>query len=183
MSDPIGDTSQPVCPQCGTVMHCHDCEDQRPTAGDVEAGWRLRTHLGRWETVATVVHPPYQQVRIYTEESGTHQWRYWATTRVTANPPEATYPGEPEVRFLDSTRDNAMWLTATSSTTVHPGLSLESELGYARYQRDDHCWVVTHRPGDEQIVTVAPSKAKARTQLKKIGRDYARTLGVRFNPG
>jgi hypothetical protein len=182
----ITDANRPACPACGCGTKCTDCEDLRPNAEEIGdyGDWQIRSPFGRWEDVVRVVRPRFGQLSIFTKQSGDQPWRYWATEKVNAVQ-RVTYSGDPEIRLLEGHgRDSLMWLTATQSTTISPKVGGSAELAFANYIRDEHCWKVSHRRGDAENpeIIVCESKAKARSKLKELGRAYAKTMGVKFNP-
>jgi hypothetical protein len=183
----LTDENRPNCPACGTGMKCHDCEYVGPRADDVYEGWMLLTHFHRWETVTQVHRQRYGPISIYTTESGNQPWRYWREDKITGQPPRtAARHGSPEIRLVEGYgRDGRMWLCATQSTVISPSFSNSADLANASYVRAEHAWFVRRRPAgaDEDEVTRCDSKAKARAQLKTLGRQLAKTMKVKFNPG
>lgn len=185
----LTDQNRPACPQCGVGMRCLDCEyeDLKPEASELYAGCRLLTPFGRWETVSRIVSPKFGRMTIFTEESGGRPWRYWRTSKVRYTKPLASQEdGTPELRMVQQYgRDGAMYLVATRSTIHNPSLSGAVELAYARYNRTAG-WNIVYYPDPEtDLHTTEPagSKAKARTRIRQLGKQYAKEMGVAFNPG
>lgn len=183
----ITDDNRPACPACGLGTRCHDCEDLRPTAEVISdyGDWQIRTPFGRWEDVVRIERPKFGRLAIWTKQSGDQPWRYWRSEKVDAVR-RVTYSGTPEIRLVENYgRDAMMWITATQDTVVSPRIHSAAELATAVYIRDEHGWKISHRPGSEEEPTIitCESKAKARSLLKALGRAYAKTMGVKFNPG
>lgn len=79
--------TRPNCEECGTTLRCRDCDDTRPTADDIDPGWQIRSPFDRWETVTKVERPQIGPVRIWTKESGTRAWTFYASTHLDAARP------------------------------------------------------------------------------------------------
>lgn len=180
----LTNATRPACPDCEIGMVCTDCEDLRPTAEDLYEEWELRSPLGRWEIVTKVDRPKFGKISVYTKQCGGQPWRYWRETKVDARYPKNTFHGDPEIRLCElGSRLGMMWLQATQSTTVNPRVGDAGELAMARHNATDRRWDITHRPAgaEEDVVIHCTSKSRARTELKKLGRQYAKTLGVKHN--
>jgi hypothetical protein len=166
-----------VCPTCG---------DTRATANQIWAGWRLRTPLGRWENVARVEQPrgEYGPVLIWTEETGDQvPFRYWRLAKVDARPPELTFHGQPELRVHEmSWRDGPIYVIPTMNTFAAPLGGGEHVLVEARHVKGEG-WQVVHRPDpmtDDVVVIRFANKAKARAEVRRLGREYAKKMGLKL---
>lgn len=179
----LTDANRPSCPACEGKMSCTDCDDMRPRAERIYAGCRLLTPLHRWEKVTETERPKFGKMIIRTEESGPVPWRYWPTDRIRFTEPETANGGEPEVRMMSGYGPfGIMHLAATSSSFGMPSISSSNELAHARYDKQNRKWVIVHYPDDSHDHTTieADSKAKARTALRRLGKEYAKKLGVAF---
>lgn len=178
-------TPRPTCPDCESrKLACPSCDDNRPTAEEIHAGWRIRSPFGRWETVERVQHDnQYAPVLIWTKESGPHQsWRYPSWRKLDATRPELTFNGTPEVRVFEyEWREGPMYAFATMDTIVPDIVSGDGILVSARPLGPGKGWEVAHRPdGGDQVVIACNGKAKARSELRWLARQYAKKLGVKL---
>ena len=180
------DAVKPVpqkCDGCGKDKVCPGCDDVRPTAEDLYAGWLLRSPLERVETVERVEQeaPPYGPVRVWTKETGPdHCWIYPRWRKVDAVAPMQVFLGKPEIRIVEyEGRDRPMYAIATVSTAgrrpLGEGAGVLAEAGYSKASG----WVVQDRPGGGDVVTIrCESKAKARTALLAAARAHGKALKV-----
>lgn len=174
--------SRPRC-ECGIKLQCRDCDDNRPTAGDIYAGWQIRSPFDRWETVTRTEHPEIGPVRIWTAESGDRAWTFYDDKHLDATPPRQNLHGEPEVRVMEFDGANKpMAAVACLSTDhrMHPGG--DSLLVFASTSGRGRGWTVSYRSDDasSSIVTEHDSKPKARSELRRVARQLAKRYGVRL---
>lgn len=180
--------TKPRCEGCGAELKCPGCDDTRPTADDVYRGWMLLTPFGRWEEITkTEQANQYAPVYIWTKQTGEKRpFRYWRWTKVDARRPLETYAGDPEVRVIEQEwRDGAMYAVATHSRSGRgiPGGSDGGVLVEARDAGRGQGWTVTHHPSpdsDDPEAIRCESKAKARSEVRRLGRQYAKDMGVKF---
>ncbi len=174
---------RPQCEVCGTKLRCHDCDDQRPTALDVYAGWKLLSPFGRWETVTRVEVPEIGNAKIWTEEAGERPWGYWSNKHLNAFPPLLELHGAPEVRVLEfDWADGPMYAVACQSTDQRMGVPSDGVLVQANTAGRGQGWKVQHLPtgATTHTVTECASKAKARTELRRVARAFAKEYGVQL---
>ncbi len=177
---------KPQCEGCGATLVCVGCDDVRPQAEDIYKGWRVRTPFGRWETVERVAQAnEYAPVLIWTQETGEVPWRYPRYRRLDARRPEETYgTGRPELRAVELSYDRAapMFVVATREGWREGWQESECVLVEARFDGTARGWTVRHRPDleGEPVVLRRPSKAAARGELRRLGREYAKRMKVRF---
>ena len=178
------DSTKPQCPECGKTLACSSCEDTRPTAEDLDVGWRFVSPVGRWETVTHVDQPArFGPVVVTTDRTGRgYSYRLVRWEKLTAVPPQRPQHGEPEIRIVEyNWATGPIWAVPTLSTVNvlrASGLTVLVEAGFAGKGEG---WKVTHYPagGTEQIVIACESKAKARSTLIKLAREHAKALGVK----
>lgn len=180
----MSDDKRPDCDNCGETMVCLGCDDSRPKASSVRAGWVLRTPLGAWETVARVDMPPGQySTVIYTTARPDFGWTYHDWGKV-----EAAAPGEylaegatPEVRAITD-GDLRMYAVATVTgrrygwTAPRTG-ELLAEAGNGG--RGVGWWVNT-LSGDDADQRKGLTKAQARSEIRKRAKAFAKALKVPF---
>ncbi|MDQ7905510.1 hypothetical protein RB614_13350 [Phytohabitans sp. ZYX-F-186] len=182
MAAQVLDKREPTCLGCGADRKCVGCDDIRPTAEKLYAGWRFVSPLDRWETVERVEQAnEYAPVRVWTDKTGpAYSWLIPRWQKVDAvAPPPRTLHGTPEIRVFEHgyARDAPMYAIPTLDTVYRPDTS--DHLVEARYSRE-RGWAVTHRPNGGDSVTVwCESKAKARTALRSAAREHAKALGVK----
>lgn len=178
-------TTRPTCEDCGSKLVCRGCDDTRPTADDLYRGWRLLTPFGRYETIEKTSRPAgeFGPVVISTKETPGYAWRYFKHEKVYATPPEADWThGTPEVRvFEGSWRDSAIYAIATSTATANPNMAGHTILAEAHDAGRGKGWKVHHRPEptNELVVIDCESKAKARSTVRALAREYAKKMGVK----
>ena len=181
-------TERPRCPDCDDRrLVCVDCDEQRPKAEDLYQGWRLLTPFGRWETVTDAKSVgPYGPVVISTKETPGYPWRYYASERVTATPPEQRWThGTPEIRVIEYTwsRDAPMYVIATTDSSHNRTVPLNSPstLVQASFRGSGQGWGVQHRPDPmgDAVTIECPNKAKARSTMRALAREYAKKMGVK----
>lgn len=174
---------QPNCVDCGQELACRECNDTRPTAGDLYAGWRILSPFDRWETIVKVEHPDrYGPVRVWTSELGEQiPWTFPAWRKMTAREPDTRMHGEPEIRVVeyDYARDAPMYAVATASTNRGDIITGDGVLVRATYTRGEGWTVHHHWPdrGGPPEATRRGSKAAARTEVRRIAREYAKKMG------
>lgn len=176
------DKCEPTCLGCGGDRKCLGCDDIRPEAEKLYAGWQFVSPLDRWETVVrTEQANEYAAVRVWTDKTGPdYSWRIPHYRRIDAVAPSPrTLHGKPEIRIVEFeyARDAPMYAIPTLDTVWRP--DIDDHLVEARYSRGNG-WTVTHRPdGGEPVVILCDSKAKARTALRAAARQHAAALGVK----
>lgn len=183
------DNARPQCPNCGAGLKCPSCDDLRPKAEEVYDGWRILSPFDRWELIERVDRPggEYGPVLIYTAEVGPAQpWTYPRWVKVDATPPLLQLNGTPIVRVYEAEwADGPMYAYACLDTDHRrrrlPGGSDAGVLVEARTRGRGHPWQVQHRPGGapEIVVTEHDSKAKARSELRRLAREFARLYKVK----
>lgn len=176
---------EPTCLSCGADKQCLGCDDTRPSAEKLEAGWRFVSPLDRWETVERVDRAnEYAPVQVWTDLTGPdYAWLIPAWHKVHAAAPAQRLHGTPEIRLFEYgyARDAPMY-ALPALDTAHRG-DVQHPLVEARYSREDG-WRVVHRPdggGDQVVVDCGRSKAKARTALRAAARHHAKALGVKVS--
>ncbi len=179
---------QPNCQACGTTLVCKDCNDDRPTVDDLYEGWRFRTPFGRWELVTKVERSKsgYGNLLIWTQETGELEpWSMPGYRKVTGHPPEQGWGGTPEIRVIEFgyARDAPIYVVATTDANHAADITGDNGvLAQASYTREEG-WTVARRTmrfEDERQAISCSSKAKARTEIKRIARDYAKRMGVQM---
>jgi hypothetical protein len=181
-----GPATKPACGDCGQTLTCGGCDDQRPTADQLYAGWMLRTPLGRWEQVVKVddklgyLGGP---IFVYTEKSAGHGWKYNPRHHVDAERPRFPLHGDPQVRVVElAGRDNAMYAVACLSTDQRNDPTYAGVIAWASTPGRGEGWTVEPRFGDgPHKVVRCDSKREARTELRALARRYARALGAKFH--
>lgn len=155
--------------------------DDRPTADDLSKGWRLRSRLDRVEVVERVERTEgYLAIKVWTDQTGPdYFWVYPRWEKVTATPPEPPTHGDPEIRVIESWRgDGPMYAVATRSAILRPDTF--NALVTATTAGRSQPWKVTEWRGDTPDITEFPSKAAARSALRRAARAHARALGVKL---
>lgn len=180
-------TTRSGCESCGSELTCRNCDDNRPTAADLYAGWKLRTELGTWETVKRVAQKnEYAPVFVWTQERPDFAWEYTRYCKVDAVAPAIKINAAPEVRFLDSDGDMSMHVVAGVDTTRYGWTLAPSQGTFAMAAfagRGKGWWIQAQRGNgerDEAARAQGLSKSEARAELKKIGREFAKRLKVKF---
>lgn len=176
-------TPRPGCPDCETAkLACPNCDDNRPTAEDIDVGWRIWTPFGRWETVEkTHQSNRFGPVLIWTREAGTAQpWRYARVRRLDARAPENPGAGIPEIRVVEDLGAHEPMIAYATFDTNESGFDGGGMLAIANRPDAGGGWQVVHWPGHGEPVHINhPSKAKARAELHRIAADYAEKMNVR----
>lgn len=177
-------TERPRCPDCDEHdLVCPNCDDNRPTASDVDAGWRILSPFDRWETVARTEGGGFSRVLIWTEETGPDQpWWYFPWSKLHAIRPEWTPHGRAVIRVVEHRwPDSPMYAIACIDTNHDPDyVDPSGVIVQASTPGRGKGWTVSHRPGGEVAVVVCDSKAKARSELRRLARQYAKTMGVKL---
>lgn len=174
---------RPGCEDCGSKLICRGCDDARPTAEEICAGWRLMSPFDRWETVERVERPQIGPWRFWTVESGARPWHYWPDKRLNAFPPEQHLHGDPEIRIIEGLGgDGPMFAVACLSTSHRMDIPPEGILVHASTPGRGRGWKVSHTPtgAATHTVTEHDSKAKARTELRRVARALAKEYGVKL---
>ncbi len=183
---------QPDCQECGHELGCRSCNDIRPKAEELYPGWTLRTPMGTWERVLKVEHDSqYSPIFVWTDEHPTWAWEYTRWRKVDAAPPRIAVPGKPEIRYMGDSRDtNSLWVVVTQDTQNWGWGIPDSEYvlaqagcgnrlkGWWIQQRQDG--TAEHTPGGGHMTHQGISKAEARSTLKRLGKEYAKALGIPF---
>ena len=173
---------KPRCGGCGAELKCQGCDDIRACAEELYAGMRIRTPFGRWESITRVSRAgDYGPVFIYTTETSVIPRQYHRWTKVEAREPERESGGRPEVRVTEyDWRTGAILAAATHDRMGSPSIG-DSGILVEAHTREGHSgWVVHHRPTPEGDVVQShkPSKAAARTEVRRLAREYAKKMGV-----
>jgi hypothetical protein len=180
---------RPGCPDCqeGTLI-CPVCDDRRPTAADLDIGWRLRTPFGRWETVTDVRQDnPYAPIQVRTVESGPDlAWPYPRWRHLDAHPADQDLYGTPEIRVVEYDGAAAPMYAVATRAGAHPDvvtgegiLATASRLSRLSNGQVQAGWQVCHQTRtDKPVVVACGSKAKARTQLRRMAGEYAKAYKV-----
>lgn len=180
------DTPRQRCDNCGGELKCPGCEDIRPIAEDLYHGWTLLSPFDRWENVERVTRPngDFGPVVVYTVQCGPEQpWRYTRWTKVDAVRPQMHLNGTPIIRIYEADWGDGPMYAYACIDTSHEGLPHTlgaSVLAQASTAGRGHPWKVQHNlGGSDTVVIECASKAKARTELRAVARQYARLLKVK----
>lgn len=174
---------EPTCLSCGRGKQCLGCDDVRPVARKLDAGWRFMSPVNRWETVERVEQAnEYAPVQVWTDKTGSaYSWSLPPWSRLDAVAPPWRPHGVPEIRVweYEFARDAPMFAVVTLDTVYRP--DTDHAVAQASYTREGG-WKVTHRPdggGEVVVIDCGRSKAKARTALQRAARVHAKALGVK----
>lgn len=180
------ETPKPNCDNCGKPLVCAGCETIHPTAKDLyqsSGPWQMVTPLDRVEDVESVETDSLRiMIYIKTKQSGDHIWTYWQSDKIDAWRPSAVSHGKPELRFIPGAyRDSTMMVIATKDTIWSPSFVSASVIAQA-VQKKGAGWHVTHHDNaNRNTITIeCGNKSKARTELNRLGREYAKRLGVKY---
>lgn len=175
------------CESCGHDLVCKGCDDIRPKAEDLYAGWLIHSPFGVWETITKVEQASeYAPVRVWTAERGNKiSWTYPRWQKVNAREPLSNiFHGEPEIRAAVGNSRHQMWVAATTDTTRYgwnypDSEAMLAEAGFAG--RGKGWWVrVAPRMGFiETPAAVGLSKEKARSELKRHAKEFGKLLGIK----
>lgn len=179
--------AKPNCGNCGQRLVCAGCDNIQPTAKNLyqsSGPWQIVTPLDRVEDVESVETDSLRiMIFVKTKQSGDHVWTYWQSDKVDAWRPTQVSYGKPELRFIAGAyRDSTMMVIATKDTIYSPSFESASIIAQA-VQKKGAGWHVTHHDnaGRTSITIECPSKTKARTELNRLGREYAKRLGVKYH--
>ncbi len=178
---------RPKCEDCGTDLVCESCDDTRPKAEKLDAGWLILSPFNTWETVTKVEQANgYAPVRVWTaERGGEFSWEYPRWRKVDARKPLTKWlHGEPEIRAAVGKDRTRMWVAATTDTTRHGWNypEYESILAEAGHEGRGKGWWVRVAPG--MGVMDAPTfrgltKDQARSELKRRAKEFGKALKVK----
>lgn len=160
--------------------------DRRYPPVELDTGWHFRSPIDRWETVSRVEIEGSAQypvaVRVWTDQTGPdYAWRLSYRDRVHAVPPTAEYVAQqPEIRLVDLPRDSfsgGRYIAVLTFRAV-----AVPDFIYTLV-RAEHVaaggWAVCDRPaGGDEVVTRHPTKAHARTAVRRAARVHAKALGI-----
>lgn len=175
---------RPRCPDCGTGLICPDCDDTRPKAREIWAGWRIRSPFGRWETVTrTEQSAGGVYTNIWTSESGRdNPWVYSSSDHLDAERPRHELHGEPEIRVLEGGfRDAGIYIVACIDTDMRGYASSVATLASAMTMGRGKGWQVQYRKAGEFVGEPCSSKSEARRFMHRLAKDYAKSYGVKLN--
>lgn len=183
----MNEPKQPNCEECGSELQCRNCNDTRPKAENIYAGWRLLTPLGTWETVARIKQEnDYSPVFVWTEERPDFAWEYARWKKVDAVSPGIRLHGTPEVRFWGGIDRGTSMMVCAILDTEHLSWSMPGERILAQAGnggRGIGWWIQAQDgSGEAKLKAVAKglTKDQAKAELKRLGRDFAKRLKVKF---
>lgn len=145
----------------------------------------MRTPLGEWQTVARVEQEnQYAPCVVYMRERPEFGWRYTRWTKVDAVPPAIAQHGKPEVRAIVGSSDIRMYALAILDSDGY-GWTPSNEqvlVEAGNAGRGKGWWVVSQPAGLISAVDRVEglSKAGARSEVKRRGREFAKRLKVPF---